>query len=106
MDRVERRCHLDWWANSVTVLASLEVAVVIAATDTGWAAEGHLISDDEEERDGFAFLCDIDPVFILRFNDESTIAVIVHPPESGDGTFAITEYAGPADRPISVRINT
>lgn len=106
MDRVERRCHLDWWANSVTLLASVEVAVVIAATDTGWAAEGHLISDDEDERDGFAFLCNIDPVFILRFDDESTIEVTVHPPEIGGGTFGITEYIGPAHRPFSLRINT
>lgn len=106
MDRVERRCHLDWWANPVALLASVEVAVVIAGTDTGWAAEGHLISDDEEERDGFAFLCDIDPVFTLRFDDESTIEVTVHPPASGDGKFAITEYIGPEHRPISVRINT
>ncbi|WP_212999892.1 hypothetical protein [Winogradskya consettensis] len=103
MDRVESRCHLDWWANSVTLLASVEIAVVIAAADTGWAAEGCLISDDQEERDGFAFLCDMDPVFILRFDDESTITVTVHPP-ADNRRFVLTEYTGPAHRPINHRV--
>ena len=28
--------------------------------------------------EGFAFLRDVDPVFVLRFDDESTIAAILH----------------------------
>jgi hypothetical protein len=103
MNRIEGLCHLDWWANSVTLLASVEIAVVIATADTDWAAEGHLISDNDEERDGFAFLCEMDPVFILRFDDESTIAVTVHPPDD-NGRFALTEYTGPAHRPINHRV--
>jgi hypothetical protein len=103
MDRVESRCHLDWRVNSVTVLASVEIAVVIAAADSGWTAEGRLISEDEEERDGFAFLRDMDPVFILRFDDESMIAVTVHPPDDS-GWFALTEHAGPTHRPINHRV--
>jgi hypothetical protein len=103
MDRVESRCHLDWWANSVTLLASVEIAVVIAAVDTGWAAEGCLTSDNEEERDGFVFLYEMDPVFILRFDDKSMIAVTVHPPDD-NRRFALTEYTGPAHRPINHRV--
>ncbi len=103
MDGVEIRCHLDWSANSVTLLASVEIAVVIATADTGWAAAGRLVSDDEEEHDGFIFLSDTDSVFILRFDDESTIAVTVHPPD-GNRRFALTEYTGPAHRPISHRV--
>ncbi len=49
IDRVEIRCHLDWWANSVTLLASVEIAVVIAAADTGWAAEGRLSATTKKE---------------------------------------------------------
>jgi hypothetical protein len=74
--------------------------VVIAATGGGWDARGHLLSDNDEEREGFAFLCDLDPVFMLRFEDESTIPVTVHTLEE-DGRFALTEYTGPAHRSIS-----
>jgi hypothetical protein len=63
MDGFEGRCWLDWWANSITLLASAEVAVVIAPTRVGWDAHGHLISASDEDRDGFAFLCNLDPVF-------------------------------------------
>ncbi|MET8354888.1 hypothetical protein [Micromonospora sp. NPDC005206] len=77
MDRVEGRCWLDWWANSSTLLGSIEVAVVITAADAGWEARGHLVSDRNEDRDAFAFLCDLDPVFTLRFEDDSAVAVTV-----------------------------
>jgi hypothetical protein len=43
------------------LLASVEIGVVIAATDAGWTAEAHLISDNNGEHDGFVFLRDIDP---------------------------------------------
>jgi broad specificity phosphatase PhoE len=39
-DRFEGRCHLDWWANSVTCLASIAVSVIITVGETGWAAGG------------------------------------------------------------------
>ncbi|MEV6598596.1 hypothetical protein AB0M36_17220 [Actinoplanes sp. NPDC051346] len=99
MERFEGHCHLDWWANSMTLLASVEVAVAIATTDTGWSAEGRLLTDDEDEREGFAFLCEMDPVFELRFEDESTITVNVHPAGEVD-RFTLTEYAGPESRSI------
>jgi hypothetical protein len=90
MDRFEGRCWLDWWANFSTVLACVEVAVVITATGTGWDAHGRLVSNDDEDREGFAFLCDLDPVFTLRFDDESALAVTVHPTD-GHRRFALTE---------------
>lgn len=103
MDRFEGRCWLDWWANSFTLLGSAEIAVVIAAAGGG-EAEGHLLSDSDEEREGFAFLCDLDPVFMLRFEDDSTIPVTVGTLEE-DGRFALTEYTGPAHRSINHRID-
>jgi hypothetical protein len=94
-ERFEGSCHLDWWANSVTCLASVAVSVVVTVTETGWAAEGNLVGADGEEREGFALLCDLDPVFTLRLDDESEIAVTVHRGE-GDG-FTLTEYTGPEE---------
>jgi hypothetical protein len=93
MDRFEGRCHLDWWANPITCLARVEITLAIAVTDMGWTAEGRLASDNHDEREGFALLLDMDPVFTLRFDDESTIEVTVHPGLEGD-RFTLTEYTG------------
>jgi hypothetical protein len=101
MDRFEGRCWLDWWANSSTNLGGCEASVVITPTETSWDAHGHLISDDEDERDGFAFLCDLDPLFTLRFPDASTIAVTVHRIDE-HGRFTLTEYTEPADRQVDL----
>jgi hypothetical protein len=57
----------------------------LAATDAGWHPHGSLTSDTDADREGFAFLCDLDPVFALRFEDESAVAVIVTPPTGIDG---------------------
>ena len=46
MDRVETRCYLDWWANSVTLLGSVDVSLVITSTETGWHAHGQLTNDE------------------------------------------------------------
>ena len=105
MDRFEGRCWLDWWANSSTLLGSAEIAVVITATGGGWDARGHLLSDDDEEREGFVFLCDLDPVFMLRFEDGSTIPVTVHTleqqPVRPDRIHrARTAVDQPSDRPV------
>ncbi len=69
----------------------------------GWTAVGRLSSDNVDEREGFALLCDVDPVFTLRFDDESTIAVTVHPASDGDG-FTLTECTGPEGRSVSRQI--
>ncbi|MEU8214969.1 hypothetical protein AB0C47_04275 [Micromonospora taraxaci] len=103
MDRFEGRCWLDWWANSSTLLGSVEVAVVIAAATAGGEADGRLLSDSEEDREAFAFLCDLDPVFTLRFEDGSTVTVTVHPTD-GHRRFSLTEYNGPAQRLVDNRI--
>jgi hypothetical protein len=49
MQHFQGRCYLDWWANSTTCLASIEVTLVATFADSHWAAEGRLVSDDSEE---------------------------------------------------------
>ncbi|MET7808322.1 hypothetical protein [Micromonospora chersina] len=100
MDRFEGRCWLDWWANPSTLLGSIEVTVDIAATDAGWRARGRLVSDEDQE--AFGFLSDLDPVFLLRFEDGSTVAVTVHP--KGLRDFSLTEYAGSLRRSVENRV--
>jgi hypothetical protein len=100
MDRFEGRCWLGWWANSSTNLGGGEVSVVITPTEMGWDAYGHLIHDGDQE--GFAFLCDLDPVFTLRFQDGSTFDVTVIPTD--DQRFALAEY-WPANRQIEYHVD-
>lgn len=103
MDRYEGRCWLDWWANSSTLLGSVEVAVVIAAVASGWEADGRLVSESDEDCEAFSFLCELDAVFALRFEDGSVVAVTVHP-TAGHRRFSITEYTGPVQRSVVNRI--
>ncbi|MGW5669393.1 hypothetical protein [Micromonospora sp. NPDC003776] len=94
MERFEGRCRLEWWANRSTLLGSVEVAVVISPRGASWDAHGRLVDDEESDREAFAQLCDLDPVFTLRFEDASTVVVIVH--SAGEqGRFTLTEYGGP-----------
>lgn len=93
MDRFGGRCWLDWWASASTLLGSAPVAVVVVATDAGWDAHATVLSGDDD----VAALCEIDPVWTLRFDDGSTIPVLV----SVDGDrLTLTECTGPAHRPV------
>ncbi len=103
MDCYQGRCRLEWWANSATLLASAEIAVDIAAAGAGWRAHGQLFSDDGAQREWFTLLCGMDPVFLLKFDDGSSIAVTVQLGE--DDQFALTEYTGPTHRPINHQID-
>ncbi|MET7752982.1 hypothetical protein [Micromonospora sp. NPDC005367] len=103
MDRFECRCWLDWWANSSTLLGSVEVSVVVTAITGSWEADGRLVSESDEDREAFAFLCELDPVFTLRFEDESVVAVTVHPID-GRTRFTLTEYTGPVQRSVVNRM--
>jgi hypothetical protein len=78
-----------------------EVSVVITPIETGWDAHGRLIHDDEPKP--LAFLCDMDPVFTLRFQDGSTVQVTLTLDD--DHRFTLTEYTGPATRPVDYRID-
>ncbi|WP_127501607.1 hypothetical protein [Actinoplanes solisilvae] len=98
---VKIRGRLDWWANRSTLLASVEVSLEISTDGADWTARGDLTTDDD--REGFAFLCELDPVFSLRFDDESTVTVVVHP-STGSAPFTLTEYTGPNERPIEHRV--
>ncbi|MEU9740788.1 hypothetical protein AB0E12_16575 [Micromonospora chersina] len=76
------------------------MAVDIAATDAGWRARGRLVSDEDHE--AFGFLSDLDPVFLLRFEDGSSVAVTVCP--DGHRDFVLTEHADPLRRSVENRI--
>ncbi|MER7282245.1 hypothetical protein ABT369_48230 [Dactylosporangium sp. NPDC000244] len=100
MDRFEGRAWLEWWANPSTVLGVAEIDLVVTAGD-GWDARGRLVTTTAEDREGFAFLCEMDPVFELRFADESQLTVEVRDLRD-DGRFELVEYDWPPERPITV----
>jgi hypothetical protein len=98
VERFESHGWLEWWANSSTVLGNVEIGVVVAVDSSGWVARGQLISADDDDREGFMFLCELDPVFTLRFDGDGTLPVTVHDVEEGGRRFWLSEYLGPEDR--------
>jgi hypothetical protein len=88
------------------MLGSAEVSVsVVATAGSGWNAEANLIGASEDDREGFVFLCDLDPVFLLRFVGEGTVLVAVHDIQDGGRRFSLSEYRGPERRSIDHRID-
>jgi hypothetical protein len=102
VDRFEGRAWLEWWANSSTCLANVEVAVVIDAIHGGWDASGRVVN--EADLEGFKFLYDLDPVFQLRFEDGSTAMVFVHF-TGPDGLLRLSEYDGPPERVVQATLD-
>ncbi|MEU4563175.1 hypothetical protein AB0F72_32760 [Actinoplanes sp. NPDC023936] len=105
MDRFTGRCWLDWWANPSTNLFGAQISVVIvpAGSESGWTAHGRLAEEGADALEAFTFLHGIDPVFTLRFVDDSAIAVIVHA-INDDGECTMTEYTGLEDRAFTSEI--
>ncbi|HCT76210.1 MAG TPA: hypothetical protein DGG94_04095 [Micromonosporaceae bacterium] len=104
LDQIESPARLEWWANSVTCLADVEVDVTISVAETGWHARAALRPDVDDE--ALDFLLELDPLFTLRFPDGSHIDVIAG--RSGPGWLVLREVpeAEPADhRPVSGSFN-
>ncbi|MGW4465414.1 hypothetical protein [Micromonospora sp. NPDC004704] len=89
MDGYRGTAWLDWWTNS-SLRFSTEVTVVISTSEAGWEATAHLVEDDDLQ--GFEILRDLDPLFSLRFADDSTIPVTVCPLDNNGVGFTLSEY--------------
>lgn len=88
MDSFTTRCWLEWWANPFLLLGSVEARITINAGEPDWTARGQLASD--EDREEFDLFYDIDPVFTVRFEDESVIVVELHAIDDSN-QFTLTE---------------
>ncbi|SNY58128.1 hypothetical protein [Paractinoplanes atraurantiacus] len=75
--------------------------MTISAAGAGWHAHGRLA--DEADQEGFAFLCALDPIFTLRFEEGSGIAVTVRPTDD-HRQFTLHEYTGPPQRAVEQHI--
>ncbi|MET9554503.1 hypothetical protein [Streptomyces sp. NPDC006645] len=99
MDGWEGTATLEWWANQSTCLGKFAVLATACVTGRDWPCGVILdppLSDDD--RAGFDFLMELDPLFTLRFGEESTLLVNV---ASGEGACLIlTAHEAKASRPV------
>jgi hypothetical protein len=98
------RAWLDWWANSSTRLGSIEVKLDLGATDDGGDARAWLVPDGNGVIEEFEFLCALDPIFSLRFDDGNMVAVRVMPTENRR-EITVQELDGPASRAFTPRLD-
>jgi hypothetical protein len=98
MDSFEGAATLEWWANESMCLAGFGVRVAVRVTGNDWTCEAvpdpPLIGEDQEN---FGFLMALDPLFTLRFDDESLLHVNVA--AAGDGRLALTAYRAEPGEP-------
>ncbi|WAU83179.1 hypothetical protein O1Q96_27925 [Streptomyces sp. Qhu-G9] len=97
MDSCEGAATLEWWANRSTSLGSFGVRVTVRVAGSDWACDAILDHPPTgEDREGFDFLRENDPLFRLRFDEGSTVLVDVVAVEDG-GRLILT--AGPRPCP-------
>jgi hypothetical protein len=95
MDCYEGPATLEWWANRPTCLGRLGVRVAVRVTGNDWTCEAILEpSLSEDDRESFGFLMKLDPLFTLRFDEESTLLVDVA--AGDDGRLALSAYGAEA----------
>ncbi|WP_225844896.1 hypothetical protein [Streptomyces sp. HPF1205] len=103
MDSYEGTATLEWWANQSTCLARFGVRVAVGVTGNDWTCdatfEPSLTGEDQE---GFDFLMALDPLFTLRFDEESMLHVNVVA-AADDGRLTLTAYQEEAAQPASTR---
>ncbi|WP_457032501.1 hypothetical protein [Kitasatospora sp. P5_F3] len=78
MDGYHGTATLEWWANPLSCLGSYRVSLTVTVAGGDW--RGVAVPDSgrsERAREGFDFLMLVDPVFTLRFPDDSTLLVDV-----------------------------
>ncbi|MFD3499387.1 hypothetical protein ACFWWT_30235 [Streptomyces sp. NPDC058676] len=74
----EGTATLEWWANRSTCLSRLGVRVTVRVTGSEWTCDAILDPPvSAEDREGFDFLMELDPLFTLRFDEGSTFLVNV-----------------------------
>jgi hypothetical protein len=78
MEGYEGSAALEWWANRSTCLGIFGIRVTITAETDSWLAQATVARPfTAEEHEGFDFLMALDPVFTLRFDDDSTVMLHV-----------------------------
>ncbi|MFG2044981.1 hypothetical protein [Dactylosporangium sp. NPDC048998] len=94
--------RLEWWANDSTCLAAYDVTVALepATAERTTIGTGRVHLDTEADVEAFAWLCDLDPLFLLCLPDEQEITVVLEL-ASDQQNFSISYYNGPPEREIT-----
>ncbi|MFI1094436.1 hypothetical protein [Streptomyces sp. NPDC020917] len=91
MDDYEGPATLEWWANRSTCLGDFPVHVTVRVAGDRWTCQASLNDPPADGgREAFAFLMALDPVFTLRFAEDS--ALLVDVTENGDGYLELTAF--------------
>ncbi|MFD3458069.1 hypothetical protein ACFWVC_38630 [Streptomyces sp. NPDC058691] len=103
MDSYEGTATLEWWANRSTCLARLGVRVAARVTGNDWTCDAILEpSLTAEDRESFNSLMALDPLFTLRFDEESMLHVSVAA-TGDDGRLTLTAYQAGAEESAGTR---
>lgn len=103
MDSYEGTATLEWWANRSTSLGRVGVRVAVRAVGEDWTCEATFEPPlIEQDRESFDFLMKLDPLFALRFDEESMLLVNVVAAED-DGRLVLSAYQAEAAESASSR---
>ncbi|OKI26228.1 hypothetical protein [Streptomyces sp. CB03911] len=88
---------LEWWANPSTCLGCFSVTLTVSVVG-GWRGVAIPVTPmSASDGEGFDFLMQLDPVFTLRFPDDSTVLVNVIAERTSEGlTLGPAESGEPA----------
>ncbi|MEU6852626.1 hypothetical protein ABZ901_22215 [Actinacidiphila alni] len=104
MDSYEGTAALEWWANRSTCLGEFTVRVAIRVSGDDWTCAAHLEPPlSAEDRESFDFLMELEPVFLLRLDDDGALPVTVAAAPSGEATHLVLTAFEPQGAPAGTR---
>ncbi|MCX4808030.1 hypothetical protein OG594_41665 [Streptomyces sp. NBC_01214] len=93
MNRFVGQARLEWWANQSTCLEMYDIDITVTVDAAGKlrATGRHAKSLDTTQREGWAFLMEMDPHFSLAFPGDDRGGITVRVVEAEKGTLSLTE---------------
>ncbi|MFD7874871.1 hypothetical protein ACFV5G_12320 [Streptomyces sp. NPDC059766] len=102
MDSYEGTATLEWWANRWTCFGRIGVRVTIRVTGNDWTCEATVEpSLPAKDRETFDFLMELDPLFTLRLDEDSTLQVNAVAGQDGR-LILIADHAEADSSPLAV----
>ncbi|MFI0407834.1 hypothetical protein [Actinomadura sp. 3N508] len=91
MDAYEGPACLEWWANPLTCLYSIDVRVSVVNDDSGWHTSAEFDPPlTGDHRETWNFFMDAAPYFTLRFKDDETATIDVHVNKQSENGLTLT----------------
>lgn len=94
MDGHEGPARLEWWANSSTCLAAVEIELTATVQGTSWEASAvPAPALDDQEWEGWSFLLELSPYATLVLPGAREGGIEVHVEEAGADRLVLTTPA-------------